>query len=87
MTFEANRRIKSCLQITRTYVSRHSPSKQLEAFGGWHKDSLKEMKRFAEACVPVRSELEDVEKAKNRIFQEFSVKFQQIAAEMIIARM
>jgi hypothetical protein len=59
----------------------------LEAFGGWHKDSLKEMKRFAEACVPVRSELEDVEKAKNRIFQEFSVKFQQIAAEMIIARM
>jgi hypothetical protein len=59
----------------------------LEAFGGWHKDSLKEMKRFAEACVPVRSELEDVEKAKNRIFQEFSVKFQQITAEMIIARM
>ncbi len=40
-----------------------------------------------EACVPVRAEVEDVEKAKNRIFQEFSVKFQHITAEMIIARM
>ncbi len=67
-------------------ISRFTPV-ALEACSGWHKDFLKEMKRLAEACVPVRSELEDVEKAKNRIFLEFSVKFRQITAEMIIARM
>jgi hypothetical protein len=57
-----------------------------EAFGGWHMESLKEMKKFATMCVPMRDELEDVGKAKGRIFQNFSVLFQKLTAEMILVR-
>jgi hypothetical protein len=59
----------------------------LEAFGGWNLDSLKEMKKFASVCVPLRAELEDVAKAKARVFQQFSVLFQKLTAEMILVRL